>query len=107
MKIDIPHELKAADAKARMKELGEYWKAKYGVKPTWTKENATVKGSIMGFTFDATLTVAKDKVTLEGPDPNFLIRKKVVGYLEHKLNEYLDGDNSLEDLEAKRDELSK
>lgn len=106
MKIDIPHELKAADAKARMKELGEYWKKKYGVKPAWAKDAATVKGSIMGFSFDATLTIAKDKVSLEGPDPNFLIRKKVVAYLEHKLNEYLDPDNSLDDLASKREELS-
>ena len=106
MKMEIPHELKLAEAKARMKELGEYWKAKYGVKPAWTKDSGNVKGSIMGFSFDATLIIAKDKVTLEGPDPNFLVKKKVLGYLEHKLNEYLDGDNSLEDLEAKREELA-
>ena len=60
----------------------------------------------MGFSFDATFTVKKDMVSLEGPDPNFLVRKKVVGYLEHKLNEYLDPENSIEDLEAKREELS-
>ena len=106
MKIEIPHKLKAADAKARMKELGQYWNKKYGVKPTWAKDSATVKGSIMGFSFDATLNVAKEMVSLEGPDPNFLIRKKVVGYLEHKLAEYLDPKNSLEDLEAKREDLS-
>ena len=106
MKIEIAHKLKAADVKARMKELGQYWNKKYGVKPTWSKDSATVKGSIMGFSFDATLAIAKDVVSLEGPDPNFLVRKKVVGYLEHKLNEYLDPKNSLEDLEAKREDLS-
>ena len=106
MKLDIPHELKLADAKARLKELGEYWKKKYGVKPTWTKDAGSVKGSIMGFSFDATFTVKKDMVSLEGPDPNFLVRKKVIAYLEHKMNEYLDAENSLEDLEAKREELS-
>lgn len=105
MKMEIPHELKLADAKARIKELGEYWKAKYGVKPSWNKDGGAVKGSIMGFSFDATFDVKKDKVTLEGPDPNFLVRKKVLAYLEHKLNEYLDPENSIEDLEAKREEI--
>ena len=106
MKLEIPHELKLADAKARMKELGDYWAKKYGVKPSWAKDTGKVKGSIMGFSFDATLEIAKDKVSLEGPDPNFLVRKKVVGYLEHKLQEYLDPDNSLDDLKEKRKELS-
>jgi hypothetical protein len=105
MKLEIPHDLKAAEAKARMKELGEYWKAKYGIKPSWTKDSATVAGSIMGFKIEADMTVGKEMVTLEGPEPNFLIRKKVIGYLEHKMKEYLDSDNSLKDLAAKRDEV--
>lgn len=104
MKIEIPHTLKAADAKARMKELGAYWNKKYGVKPVWTKDTAKVVGKIMGFSFDATLEIAKGAVSLEGPDPNFLIKKKVVGYLEHKMKEYLDPETSLEDLETKREE---
>jgi hypothetical protein len=101
MKLEIPHELKLADAKARMKSLGEYWETKYGVKPTWTKEGGKVVGSIMGFKFDAELTIAKDQVTLEGPEPNFLVRKKVIGYLEHKLTEYLDSEVTLKELEKK------
>ena len=105
MKLEIPHELKAADAKARMKALGEYWAAKYGIKPTWSKDTAKVVGSIMGFKFDADLSVAKDQVTLEGPEPNFLVKKKVIGYLEHKLKEYLDPDVSLKELEKKKDEV--
>ena len=105
MKLEIPHKLKLADAKARMKELGTYWSAKYGIKPSWSKDTAKVAGSIMGFKFDATIAVAKDTVTLEGPEPNFLVRKKVIGYLEHKLKEYLDPKTSLEDLEAKREEI--
>ena len=104
MKIEIPHKLKPADAKARMKELGEYWSKKYGIKPSWSKDSAKVTGSIMGFSFDAVLDVAKEAVSLEGPDPNFLVRKKVVGYLEHKLKQYLDPKTTLEELEAKREE---
>ncbi len=104
MKLEIPHKLKLADAKARMKELGAYWSAKYGIKPSWSKDTAKVAGSIMGFKFDATIDIAKDAVTLEGPEPNFLVRKKVIGYLEHKLKEYLDPKTSLADLEAKREE---
>jgi hypothetical protein len=105
MKIEVPHELKAADARSRMKELGLYWEKKYGIKPSWTKDSAKVKGSIMGFSFDAVLDVAKAAVTLSGPEPNFLVRKKVIGYLEHKLKEYLDPDTSLKDLESKREEV--
>ncbi len=107
MKIEIPHKLKAADAKARMKELGSYWSAKYGIKPTWNKDTATVVGSIMGFKFDATMAVGKEAVVLEGPEPNFLVRKKIIGYLEHKMTEYLDSKTTLAKLEAKRDELAK
>ena len=107
MKIEIAHKLKPADAKARMKELGAYWEKKYGIKPSWTKDSAKVAGSIMGFKFDAVMEVAKAAVTLEGPDPNFLIRGKVTGYLEHKMKEYLDAKNTLEDLVAKREEIEK
>jgi len=104
MKLEIPHELKPADAKARIKALGEYWTAKYGIKPSWTKDVAKVAGSIMGFKFDAEITVGKDAVVLEGPEPNFLVKKKVIGYLEHKLNEYLDPDVTLKELAKKADE---
>lgn len=105
MKLEIPHELKHADAKARMKALGDYWKAKYGVKPSWSKDVGKVVGSIMGFKFDAELTVNKDAVVLEGPEPNFLVKKKVIGYLEHKLKQYLDPDVSLKDLEKEQDDV--
>ena len=105
MKLEIPHKLKAADAKARMKELGEYWAKKYGIKPSWSKENAKVSGSIMGFSFDANIALEKDQVILSGPEPNFLVRKKVIGYLEHKLKEYLDPKVTLEELAAKREEI--
>ena len=101
MKLEIPHELKAADAKGRIKALGEYWSDKYGIKPSWTKDVAKVAGSIMGFKFDAEITVGKDMVVLEGPEPNFLVKKKVIGYLEHKLKEYLDPDVTLKELAAK------
>ena len=103
MKLEIPHELKHADAKARIKALGEYWSKKYGIKPEWTKDAAKVAGSIMGFKFAADITIGKDAVVLEGPEPNFLVKKKVIGYLEHKLNEYLDADTSLKDLAKKAD----
>src|SRR4051812_30111559 len=103
MKVEIPHKLKPADAKARMKELGNYWSTKYGIKPTWTKESAKVSGSIMGFSFDAVLDAGKEAVSLGGPDPNFLVRKKVIGYLGQKLKQSLAPKPSLEDLEAKRE----
>ena len=105
MKLEIDHELKPAEAKNRMKALGEYWEKKYGIKSKWTKDAVNVVGTIMGFKFDATLTVGKEQVVLEGPEPNFLIKKKVIGYLEHKLTQYLDSETSLKDLQKKVDEV--
>ena len=102
MKVDIAHKLEAADAKARMKELGEYWHERYGIEPTWSKDSAQVAGSLMGFAFDARLDVAKNAITIEGCNPNFLIRTKIIGYLEQKMSEYLDAKTSLTELEAKR-----
>lgn len=102
MKIEIAHQLDAAEVRARMVELGVYWRQKYGIEPTWTHDSAEVVGSFMGFQFGARLTIADHAVAVEGPEPSFLIRGRVIEYVVRKLDEYLDPRTSLEILAGKR-----
>lgn len=102
MKIEVPHALAPAEARARMMELGRYWQTKYGIRPTWTGERAVLAGSFMGHGFDAAIEVGRSAVVLEGPDPNRLIRTSAVSYLERKMSEYLNPGNSLRRLRARR-----
>jgi Putative polyhydroxyalkanoic acid system protein (PHA_gran_rgn) len=104
VRIEVSHALQTAAAKARMQELGDYWQSKYGVRTTWTRDNASLAGTVMGVSFYATIEVGRDVVALEAPEPNFLIRKGVVEYLEHKMTDYLDQKNSLSHLRSRRGE---
>ncbi len=101
MRIEKSHEFKKDQAKKRMKELCEYWQNKYGITPSWKKDQVSVAGNIMGFSFDALLTVEGNQVVCEGPPPNLLVRKQVIHYIEQKIEEYLDPDVDLKDLKVK------
>jgi len=89
MKFEMPHGLAHAEAKERMKALTGYWRMKYAVESRWAKDVARMSGSVLGVAFEATLAVSARTIVIDGPDPGFLLRSQVTGYLQRKLDEYL------------------
>jgi hypothetical protein len=89
MKFEMPHELSHGEAMQRMKALTAYWRKKYAVESRWTRDVARMSGSVLGVTFEATLAVSARTVVIDGPDPGFLLRNQVTGYLTRKLDQYL------------------
>src|SRR5882757_8378616 len=89
MKFEMPHELSHGEASERMKSLTGYWRKKYAVESRWTKDVARMSGSILGVAFEATLAVSARTIVIDGPDPGFLLRNQVIGYLTRKLDQYL------------------
>lgn len=102
MKIEKTHSFARSECKKRLQELCRYWKVKYGIEDVWTGDNATVSGSILGFSFEASLEIDDNQIVVVGPPPNILVRGRVIGYIEHKLTQYLDPDTSLSDLAEAR-----
>ena len=99
-KIDFPHSLEHADAKARCEALLDYWSRKYGVKASWVADKATFKGSVMGITFDGWFNVGPKAVTGEATDPGFLFRGKAMDYFKRKFGFYLDPKKQLKDVQG-------
>ena len=89
MKIEVVHALDLNEAIARMRTLTEYWRRKYTVESRWTKAVSRLAGSVLGMTFEATLSVEKGKIVFEGTDPGMLLRRQLIGYVTRKVDEYL------------------
>ena len=98
MRITRPNDFEVEETRARLEKLCTYWETEYGVEPTWSDSGAIVSGNIMGFSFEAELTIGEKQIVVEGPPPNILVRSRVVGYIERKLDEYLDPDVELDEL---------
>jgi hypothetical protein len=111
MRFEKSHNFSRDEVMARMRLLGEYWTQKYGVRPRWDGDTMAVGGSIIGISFEATMAVGENKIECEGPDPPRLFRKKfeqyVVGYLEHKLGQYLDPKATPDELAVKNRNVQK
>ena len=90
MRIEHRHKLSRDEAKTRLEALGEYLHNKHGIRVTWSGDKATFSGKYMVVTIDGELTVDDDKVSFSGKDPGMLWRKKAQGYIEGKLEDYLD-----------------
>lgn len=98
MQIKRPNEFDVSEAMERLRALVTYWQDKYGIEPDWKDDGASVSGNIMGFSFEAHLTVDDAEILVKGPPPNILVRGRVIGYIEEKLDEYLDPEVSVDDL---------
>lgn len=105
MRIEVAHELEVGEVHARLRELAAYWQQKYGFEPLWTRDAADLAGSFMGLRFAARLTIAERLVVVEGPEPGFLLRRRVTEYVVRKLGEYLDPQTPLEALADRRGRL--
>jgi hypothetical protein len=100
MRIVVSHSLTVEDAQARMDALLGHWQRKYGIRAEWTGPVAAVTGSVLGFKVKARLELAGAKVVLDGPDPGFLVRKRVSTYLDEKLRFYLAPERTIAELRA-------
>ena len=98
MRIHKAHTFDKKEAKQRLVALCEYWQSKYGIEPDWSEDSAHVSGSIMGFSFNADLAIHDDHILVTGPPPSLLVRGRVIGYIEDKLEEYLDPEVEVDDL---------
>lgn len=99
MRIDYPHKLDDADARARIGALGEYLTNKHGIGVTWSDDtHARVAGRYLVVSIEGTVTVTPGTVVFEGKDPGLLWRGKAKDYLTAKLRKYLDPSVSLESL---------
>ncbi len=101
MKIDRPHSFNKDEALGRIKALTDYWHNKHGIRTDWQGDSARVKGKVRGISFDGTFTVFDQQ--LKADVKVGFLAEKLGGrdYVERKLADYLDANNSLEALQAR------
>jgi len=98
MSLEVSHSLDQDEALERMKALGDYWKNKYGATVDWSGNTGHAKVKYMMVKIDAEMDVRDGQVVVEGTDPGRLLRKKAIGYLRGKVEDYLDASKSVDDL---------
>lgn len=87
--LRVGHHFSTAEAHARVQQLLDYWKSRFGVKQDWTGERVWVSGSIIGVDFRAFLEVRDGTVQCESTDPGGLWRGFARDYVGKKLRKYL------------------
>jgi hypothetical protein len=94
-KYDMPE----AEARTRLKVLGEYLDNRHGIKVTWLDENrATFNGKYMVVKIEGELRMEPGVAHFKGKDPGFLWRKRAIEYIEGKLKAYLDPKTPIDQL---------
>lgn len=97
--LSCPHDLDLAEARARLRALGDYLSNKYGLTVTWTSDDiATVAGSYLVVKIEGTMQLGPTEVTFKGKDPGMLWRGKAKDYLTGKLAKYLNPGTPVESL---------
>jgi hypothetical protein len=98
MRIDYPLQLPKEDARARLHVLGEYLHNRHGLRIRWSGDTATFEGKYLVVRIEGELALGDDMVTFRGKDPGALWRKKATGYLQGKLETYLDPATPIDEL---------
>ncbi len=100
MKISKPHSFSAEDAVARLRALTSYWDTRYGTRTTWTGNTARIVGKVKGIKFDGKFSVTDSNLSAD-VKVGFLAEKMGGrGYVENKLEQYLDPNTAVEDLKT-------
>ncbi len=100
MKITKPHSFSADDAVARLRALTQYWDSRYGTRTSWTGNAARIVGKVKGIKFDGKFSVADSSLNAD-VKVGFLAEKMGGrGYVEHKLEQYLDPNTTLDALKT-------
>jgi hypothetical protein len=97
--LSYAHNLESAEARARLRALGEYLTNKHGLSVVWTSEDqAKISGKYLIVTIEGTLLLEPSKARFSGKDPGMLWRGKAKDYLLHKLEKYLNPATALDAL---------
>ncbi len=100
MKITKPHNFSADEAAARLQALTSYWDTRYGTRTSWAGTRATIKGKVKGIKFDGNFSVTESNLSAD-VKVGFLAEKMGGrGYVEHKLEQYLDPNTPLDGLKT-------
>ncbi len=87
--LKVGHKFSTAEAHARVQQLLDYWKSRFGVSQSWSGERVWVSGNIMRVDFSAILEVSDSSVKCESSDPGGLWRGFARDYVAKKLRKYL------------------
>ncbi|RMH43843.1 MAG: hypothetical protein D6689_04105 [Deltaproteobacteria bacterium] len=99
MKLEFPHSLPKAEARARLEALGEYLTNRHHIDVTWNGDRATFSGRFKKVVkIRGELSLGDGIARFEGDDPGFAWRGQAKKYIQRKLNEYLDANTPLDAL---------
>jgi hypothetical protein len=101
MRLERKHSYPLTEAVDRVRALVDYWDKRHGVKTTWTGNSAAVAGKVKGVRFSAEFTVGEGEIVAE-VEVGFLAEKLGgKSYVNRKLDEYLDPQNTLASLQQR------
>jgi hypothetical protein len=101
MKLDKPHSHSQEDAVARIRALTDYWDTRHGTRTVWTGNSARISGKVKGLSFDGTFTVEERRLIADVKVGFLAEAIGGRGYVERKLDDYLNPNNTLESLRAR------
>lgn len=96
------YQLSEPEALARAHALTDYWSKRHGVRADWTADDEVrLSGKVLGVRFDGTVIIRAGTIRAT-VDAGFLAEKLGArGYVERKLDDYLDPTVTLESLRAR------
>ncbi|MEO0323930.1 MAG: polyhydroxyalkanoic acid system family protein [Myxococcota bacterium] len=102
MRFERAYALADDDVRARLRALGDYWRAKHGITLRWVSDELVeLEGSKLGVTFRGEVQVREGRITAD-MEANWMAKKLgAQAYVERKLDAYLDPAASLAELEAR------
>ena len=102
MRFERTYTLDDDDVRARLRALGDYWRAKHGITLRWaTDERVELEGSRLGVTFRGEVLVGGGKIRAD-MEANWMAKRLgAQAYVERKLDDYLDPSASLASLQAR------
>jgi hypothetical protein len=101
LKLERRYELAEEDALARAHALTEYWSRRHGVNVEWRDGEVSLWGRALGVKYDGVVTIGNGLIRAE-MNAGFLAEKLGArGYVERKLDDYLDPAKSIEELRAR------
>ncbi len=102
MRFERAYALDDDDVRARLRALGDYWRAKHGITLRWTsEERVELEGSKLGVTFRGEVLVGDKRIRAD-MEANWMAKKLgAQAYVERKLDAYLDPATPLAALQAR------
>jgi len=101
MKLERTYGFSEDEAVARVRALTDYWDTRHGTRTVWQGTTARISGKVKGISFDGSFSFNGNRL-LADVKVGFLA-EKIGGraYVERKLDDYLNPQNSLEALQAR------